>query len=305
MSRKLFAGAIALLSPWLAIDARAADVVLDPPVLVNRVAGDVSVDAEGVVQAYHVTSDVPASLATAVEGLVKQMRFDPVMEGDKAVPVTVPMRVTLTAQPLDDGGMNLQLDNIAFVAPKNGECPWRPGDVARPLVRPVSRVPVVYPLGARMTNASADVLASVRVNQDGTVANVAIIQSALIDARGEPDVVARLLVDFEAATLDALRQWRWEVRPIPGTPVTEPIDGMVPVRFTMMHSAPRKPGDWVWMTRDAKRPSPWTLEHPGIPSPGVADVLDDEQVCSSVILHVRSPAASASAAEPMPTRASH
>lgn len=268
--------ALLALAPLSARAALAASDIEDP-LLVTRVDCTIVIDREGKVAEYTPHTELPAPIAERVRDMVRAVRFMPVEEQGRIVNAQVDMRVVVTATKLDDGGMRLAIENLVF--PDEQKDPDKVGGAAKTSAqaRVDRKTPLQYPRGALMAGGQADQLAVLRFGPDGKVADIAIEQSALVHGRASKRDAARLLDQFEAATLAGLRGWTVDPATIPAA---ELVDGgfiaYVPVKWRLGVNgdppAEEKPGAWSLETRTRRRVPAWRPVVDGAPQPGVADL---------------------------------
>jgi hypothetical protein len=266
--------ALLAASPIASAGLTPADI--QAPVLVTRVDCRIVIDRTGRIVDYRPRSALPAPLAERVRDMVMAVRFVPVEVDGKIVNAETDMRVSVTAEPLDDGGLRLALDNVTFPGEKTAG-----GPNAFDAARGGHKASPVYPREALMIGADADVLAVLRFGPDGRVVDAAVQQSALVHARARPADAARVLALFERATLAGLRQWRVDPAAMPQDSRSgDGFVGFIPVNYrtTNARTPPPepRPGDWTLETRTAKRVPAWVPTADQAPQPGVADLADGE-----------------------------
>ena len=146
---------------------------------------------------------------------------------------------------------------------------------------------------------SARVLVALQFSPEGEVLELLPVQSMLFNTRGNDKLLANAIAQFEAATVEAVKQWRAEVKAGPGAPPTaEDLsayttveDVSTPQVFGQRHRIPAEPvGEWRMVARGPKRPVSW-LSGTGASPVGVADVNSGETLPLAGAPKFRSPVA--------------
>lgn len=250
---------------------------MEQPILVTRIDCRIVIDKQGHVAVYTPKTELPAVIAERVAQMVKSVRFEPVEVDGRIVNAETTMRVAVSAKKLDDGSMQLAIDNLTFPPEKTGAVP-----AGQPAV--VKRAPVRYPEEALRYQLDADVLVALLIGPDGQVREAAVQQSALVHRAGNPREVAKALQMFEKASLQAIRQWR--TTPFVASDMPEHAragDGYiayVPVQFRMGNPSKGETdgvGRWTLETRTVKRVPTWVPVDAKAPQPGASDLAQGEE----------------------------
>lgn len=275
MRSLLLTGLLAALPAVAAPPALTASQIEAAPVYVTRVDGRIVIDTAGRVVRYEPRTALPPPFAERVDTLVRGLRFEPVEVDGRIVNAETDMRVALVAKQLDDGGLQLAIDNVTFPLADAEQRALPSGG------RLVRRGVPAYPREALRLGANADLLVAMHFDADGKLKDAAVQQSALVRARGPAREVASVLNLFERAVVQGVKQWAVD-------PASMPADSRVPdgyvayVHFSYTVSdSPRppadpRPGEWTLQTRTVKRVPAWVPALAGAPQPGVADLADGE-----------------------------
>ena len=273
-------------------------------VLTLRVDGDLTIDAEGRVVGYRIRTKLEPQIEKLVAKAVPRWRFQPILLGGKPVSATSPMRITLAATEAN-GGYEVRVDNVVFrpntkedyeaelaaqrEAAARGLSIEASGKKAEDSGEPRQQVfitankltPPGYPAGLNKAGVEGVVLLNLRLNPDGTVADVFASQSSLLNVKGRPELLdrARTMLEKNAAT--TARKWRFNVEAKePSTLTADALTVRVPVEYSL--SAPGAKdaslaGKWRHEYRGPNFPVPWLLGVEGEQPVGVSD-LDSGEV---------------------------
>ena len=277
--------AIALLAALLAAPLQAAPemrtrsqpalLVIETPVLASRVDGWIEVGAEGSVVGYEPITVLGEPLATRVKAMVRGFRFEPVVEGGRAVVARARMRLALVASELPDKSLRVSIENVTFPDPDGTP------SVQAGVPRVVKKAPMRYPEANLPLGLAARVLVMVNMDGTGAIRDVAVRQSALLHARGSQSQVQKALAEFETAALRSISRWQVQTERVPGSPpAAEFLTGLVVVEFTVTGSPRPRAGMWVWETRSAARPAPWADTETAARMPGVGDVSGQDALAT-------------------------
>ena len=250
----------------------------DPPALevvaVMPLEADIEVDPTGLLTHFELRSDAPKDIRAGMGALVGNWRFEPPVDPD-GEPDAVKARMRLVLRADAEGEQfRVSVDNVRFEHPPSTE---------HLLERPSARITFGelerprYPRWAYQHGGSATVLVAVRVAPDGTVADAAVVQSALYDAKDTSVRARRALGMFESSTLATALKWQFQVTPI-GEPTLADLTLVVPVQY--YRDAKREKvaelGQWRRIARTPRVPIPWLPVDAGRVEPGVADVGGSE-----------------------------
>lgn len=275
--RKWFVGSLllpmALASP--ALLAKKLEVMPVESVVAMQVDGWVSFDPTGKVEDYQISTALPDSIRTALDGTVRKWKFHPVRVGGVPRHAKARMRVTLAAKKEADG-VHVAVDNVVF--------PSEQGDVGvlvdgqpEPISGKKLRPPG-YPIGLMQQGVTGAVLLAIRVGPDGRAADVLAVQSMLYDVRGSASALRVGIRMLEQSAIDAAKAWTFNV---PATAKPRNADEQtitVPVEYVMDKAKVDLAGKWRTVVRIPKRPIGWMTPDAGAQSVGVADAVAGEMI---------------------------
>ena len=278
-------------------------VVGGESVLTMRVDGELTIGTEGQVLTYNIRSKLDQSVQAMLAKAIPQWRLRPVRQGDKPVLAKTPMRITLAATPIP-AGYEVRIDNVVFTpltpadyeeakaferaAYARGERITSGDETPHQMVVINSEKlqPPGYPSGLLMAGVEGIVLMTLRLNQDGTVAEAFASQSSLLNIKGKPGLLDKARALLEKQSLLAAKGWRFKIEAEqPASLTAADLSVRVPVEFKL--SAPRKEagasfaGSWRNEFRGPNLPIPWLLGKPGEQVVGVSDLNNGEQVSGS------------------------
>ncbi|MBK7206136.1 MAG: hypothetical protein IPH90_09055 [Thermomonas sp.] len=173
-------------------------------VLTMRVDGELSIDPEGRVMDYRITTKLDPQVEKLVRRAVPAWRFKPILVDGKAAIATSPMRITLAAEEMAQG-YRVTVDNVVFrpnttqqyeaeqASKKAHPRMSVAGEAPAPLVWITSKrlQPPKYPSELQRVGVEGMVLLNLRLNPDGTVAEVFAAQSSLLNVKGGSSLLDR------------------------------------------------------------------------------------------------------------------
>ena len=302
MKRVLLGGLLAIAS-MQAAPAVAVTPVVGESVLTMRVNGELTIGTEGQVLSYKIRSKLDPALQVMLDKSIPRWQLTPVRQGGKPVNAKTPMRITLAATQIPQG-YEVRLDNVVFTpiskedyeakaaaarAIREGGEAITVGDAppSQPVVFDSGRMlqPPRYPVGLMRAGVSGAVLLHLRLNPDGTVADVVASQSSLFDIKGASGILDKARGLLEKESIRAARSWSWHVDAAhPELLTADDLTVRVPIAFRM--DSPGKQGDdntavWRQEFRGPNLPVPWLLGKPGEQVVGVSDLNNGEQVSGS------------------------
>ena len=302
MKRVLLGGLLAIAS-MQAAPAVAVTPVVGESVLTMRVNGELTIGTEGQVLSYKIRSKLDPALQVMLDKSIPRWQLTPVRQGGKPVNAKTPMRITLAATQIPQG-YEVRIDNVVFTpiskedyeakiaaarAIREGGEAITVGDAppSQPVVFDSKRMlsPPRYPVGLMRAGVSGAVLLHLRLNPDGTVADVVASQSSLFDIKGASGILDKARGLLEKESIRAARSWSWHVDAAhPELLTADDLTVCVPVEFRM--DSPGKQGDdntavWRQEFRGPNLPVPWLLGKPGEQVVGVSDLNNGEQVSGS------------------------
>ena len=289
------------ITPALAaitLAASAANVFAQAPaaegesVLTLRVDGELSIDAEGRVLDYRIDTRLDPQVESMVRRAVPSWRFKPILSDGQPVIAKSPMRITLAAVEHEQG-YQVKVDNVVFRPNTQAEHEAEEaalkahprmsveGETPGPRVWITSRSlrPPKYPPDMQQAGVEGIVLLNVRVNPDGTVAEVFAGQSSLLNVKGNAGVLDRARVILERNASAAAKRWTFDVAAEDSRPLSAgAMTVRVPVEY-MLASPGAAPepiaGKWRHEFRGPNLQAPW-LRGENAPKIGVSDLNGSE-----------------------------
>ena len=307
MKRVLLGGLLAIAS-MQATPAVAVTPVAGESVLTMRVDGELTIGTEGQVVAYNIRSKLDPTLQALLDKTIPRWHLAPVRQGGKPVNAKTPMRITLAATQIPQG-YEVRLDNVVFTpiskedyaareaaarAIREGGEAITVGDAppAQPVLLDSKRMlsPPRYPTGLMRAGVSGAVLLHLRLNPDGTVADVVASQSSLFDIKGSSSILDKARGLLEKESIRAARSWTWQVHAAhPELLTADDLTVRVPIEFRL--DAPSKDGGeavavWRQEFRGPNLPVPWLVGKAGQQLVGVSDLTGSEQVAGSSVFQL-------------------
>jgi len=260
-------------------------------VLTLRVDGELSIDPEGKVADYRISTKLDPQLERLVRRAVPSWRFKPILVDGKPVIASSPMRITLSAEEMKEG-YKVVVDNVVFRPNTREE--WEAEEAsrkARPRMSvageaPPSMVwitskslrPPSYPPLLQQAGVEGMVLLTVRVHPDGTVAEVFASQSSLLNVKGSSKQLDRARLMLERNATDAAKRWTFTVKTEDASPLSaEALTVRLPVEYFMVgRGGPDKlVGQWRHEFRGPNQQAPW-LPATNARKVGVSDLTGNE-----------------------------
>lgn len=292
-TRKIFT-TLVIASVLASSGTRAAtsiDVAKGEAVLTLRVDGQLSIDPQGNVVDYQISTKLEPQVEKLVRRAVPGWRFKPIHLDGKPVIAQSPMRITLSAVEMAQG-YKVMVDNVVFRPNTREE--WeaeeanrkdRPrisvaGEAPKPLVWITSKTlrPPSYPSEMQRAGVEGIVLLTLRLHPDGTVAEVFASQSSLLNVKGSPALLDRARLMLERSASAVAKRWTFAVS-AEDMPSLSPEDltVRVPVEYSMGGSSgPGKlAGQWRHEFRGPNQPAPW-LPDENATRVGVSDLNGNE-----------------------------
>lgn len=263
-------------------------------VLTMRVDGELSIDPDGRVMDYKIGSKLDPQLQKLVQRVVPSWRFKPILVDGKPVIAKSPMRITLKAEEMAEG-YQVKVDNVVFwPTTKEQHAAEEPsrrahpgmsvaGEEPEPLVWITSKSlsPPSYPSGLMRSGVEGIVLLNIRVNPDGTVAEVFAAQSSLLNVKGRSTLLDRARIMLERNASTAAKRWRFEVAAEnPASLSPEDLTVRVPVEYIMSTSGDPQDalvGKWRHEFRGPNLTAPW-LPDEKASKVGVSDLNGNEML---------------------------
>ena len=305
--KRVFFGLLLALSSVQAAPAAAATPVVGESVLTMRVDGELTIGTEGQVLSYKIRSKLDPTLQALLDKVIPHWHLTPVRQGGKPVNAKTPMRITLAATQIPQG-YEVRLDNVVFTpiskedfaaqdalnrAIRAGGEAITMGEEppAQAVVYEAKRMrPPGYPVGLMRARVEGAVLLRLRLNPDGTVADVVASQSSLFDIKGSSDILDKARGLLEKESMRVARSWSFHLDAAhPELLTANDLTVSVPVEFRM--NSPGKRGDdntavWRQEFRGPNLPVPWLVGKAGQQLVGVSDLTGSEQVAGSSVFQL-------------------
>lgn len=299
--RMLKAGVLALLLASAGAQAgdRLAVQAAGESVMTMRVDGDLLIDTEGRVTEYSLRTALDPSLRQMLDKAVPAWRLVPVTQGGRPVNAKTPMRIILAAREVP-AGYEVRIENVVFApitpedhaaakasqlaARERGESIGVAGEQPRVTVFITHQKmqPPRYPKGLMIAGVEGTVLLSLRLNPDGTVAEVVASQSSLLNARGRSSVLDKARALLEQESMRVAAQWRYTVDAVPPELLdVEDLTLRVPIEFRMGRGDGKVgalDGAWRLEFRGPNLPAPWLQGKASEQVVGVSDLAGSEQI---------------------------
>lgn len=293
----LLASASAQAGDRLAVQAAGESV------MTMRVDGDLTVGTQGEVEAYTLRTELDPTLQQMLAKAIPMWKLVPMQQGDRPVRAKTPMRITLAASEVA-GGYEVRIDNVVFApltkedheaaraaeraAIKSGEviAPVGESVQAPVLISAKSLQPPGYPMGLMRAGVEGIVLLNLRLNPDGTVAEMFAAQSSLLNVKGRSETLDKARALLEKESMLAARRWKFTIETSnPAALDSEALTIRIPVEYAM--NQPKKSKDesfvgaWRYEFRGPNLQAPWLLGKEGNQIVGVSDLNGSEQVSGS------------------------
>lgn len=210
------------------------------PEYTMRATGEIEIGPDGAVREFEFDGGLPKAVRGLIESSVPTWRFEPVLVAGRAVVARTHMSLKLSAIPLEDERYRIQLDSAWFGTPQQ-----------RGKIKPPK-----YPADAIQAGVGARVLLSAKLDPQGNVIDVHPYQTSLTKD-GNARTVQRYRERFEAASLHAVKQWKYDPSELvdgeaSGITVTIPIefaltsmDRSIGNRWRRYIPGPITPAPWV------------------------------------------------------------
>ena len=219
------------------------------------------------------------------------------------------MRITLAASEVA-GGVEVRIDNVVFapLTDEDRQAAWadkraafESGHAIEPLGEP-AQAPVLisartmhppgYPIGLMRAGVEGVVLLNLRLNPDGTVAEVFAAQSSLLNVKGGSEILDKARALLERESKRAARRWTFTIETRdPAALDIFALTVAVPVTFVMV--GPQKgqgepfAGGWRYEFRGPNLRAPWLRAETGVQIVGVSDLTGGEQVSCNTPFRLR------------------
>ncbi len=229
----------ALLTCLLSQTVTAAD--LEHRVIVT---GRIAIDPEGRVTEQSLETPLPSAISEALQRRIAAWRFEPVRVDDRPVVATTRMDLSLRLVEADDQ-ISLFVDSVHFGSPASHPNQQR------------GRGAVRYPSSMLKRRVGGRVVLAVRLDSNGSVAELHPYQTSLSVRTGSEREAERFRAALEQASLRAVAHWQFDM--------SERIDGtahgttvMVPIEFRIVDQGARSRSDsWRTLVPGPVRVVPW------------------------------------------------
>ena len=268
-------------------------------VVTLRIDGELTIDPAGQVRDYKIRTKLDPKIQALVAKAVPAWRFKPVLVDGQPVNARTPMRITLAAAETR-GGYEVRVDNVVFTPQSKEDYEAEraskkaldeqgktltEADDPSPLGQAVDitsskLTPPGYPKGLAIAGVEGIVLLNLRLNPDGTVAEVFASQSSLLNVKGRPELLDRARVMLEKSASSVAAKWTFKVQAKdPAALKPGDLTVRVPVAYTL--SSPGAKGDslvgtWRREFRGPNYPVPWLLGSEDEQAVGVSDLDSGE-----------------------------
>jgi TonB family protein len=207
---------LALILVLMAAPAFAAET--PAPEFRLAVVGELVVGPDGTVRDYSLEAGQAPLIENLIEKSVTAWKFEPVLMDGKPVVAKTRMSLSILASPAGDD-YALRVDDVWF------------GDFKST----GKTIPPRYPKAALKEGVEARVLLTARVDASGKVVDVHPYQTSL-SRKGHEARWRRL---FEAASMEAARQWTYEPDQFDGRPQAL-TTVQIPLEFTLVQGSTKK-----------------------------------------------------------------
>ena len=235
--------------------ARAARVVEGlEAVSILSLKGRVVIEPDGRVGSVKVDTALAPALTAAVEQMVSEWRFKPIVVGGVPQRATTGMNMVLAAREAADVEAKYRVwvesvdfsDDTATAVPADGEGPALTG-------RKMS--PPGYPPALEMRGVMGSVLLAFRVSPDGTIGKIMVVQSHAYEFNRPKGSLTHSIETMERVAMNAARRWTCNVPP--GHPDTDrEMTVTTRIVFTLGYELDQ-PGVWLRVQRTPKRAIEW------------------------------------------------
>lgn len=294
--RLLQAGVLAL---WLACTGAQAGTApaeqgSGESVLTMRVDGELTIGTQGEVEAYALRTELTPDIQKMLDKAIPKWAFVPIEQDGKPVRAKTPMRITLVAREIGEQKYEVKIDNVIFVPltkedrEANEAAERAAGKAVVRLNSLQSHLYPKYPYELFASGVEGSVLLRLRVNSDGSVADVFAEQSSLYNVKGSPRVLDKARSLLEKNAMGAARKWTYSVEnSSPG----QKHMVRVPVEYVIN----KKPdeverygvGVWCYEYRGPRLDPPWKKADDMEPVVGVSDLNNGEMVSGNTPFRLR------------------
>ncbi|SHE45344.1 energy transducer TonB [Thermomonas hydrothermalis] len=289
--RLLQAGVLAL---WLACTGAQAGTApaeqgSGESVLTMRVDGELTIGTQGEVEAYALRTELTPDIQKMLDKAIPKWAFVPIEQDGKPVRAKTPMRITLVAREIGEQKYEVKIDNVIF-SPLTKEDREAAERAAGKAVARMNRLPFPrYPQELMLAGIEGSVLLRLRLNPDGSVADVFAEQSSLYNVKGSRRALDKARALLEKSATDAARKWTYSVENA-SAEQTQDIDVKVPVKYSLKGPDEIERdgvGVWRYEYRGPRLDPPWKKADDMEPIVGVSDLNNGEMVSGNTPFRLR------------------
>lgn len=221
--------------------------------LTRFVAGEIQVDARGNVTGHALrdAGDLPDGIEQMLSTAVPRWRFEPVLEGTRAVPVTAQMLIRFVAKPAESGDYLVSMPWASF---------WLP-EAQTNEVQQFSRPIHSSRLGAIASSVGFDasIFVAVRANAEGEIVDARVRQVTL---HGLGDANAIQIAQSQYAHEARIAARRAQFYPLPPEELDESghYEALLPIEVCLSDCNRAPPGQWALRVVGPVQPLPWREE---------------------------------------------
>jgi len=292
--RLLQAGVLAL---WLACTGAQAGTApaeqgSGESVLTMRVDGELTIGTQGEVEAYALRTELTPDLQKMLDKAIPKWAFVPIEQDGKPVRAKTPMRITLVAREIGEQKYEVKIDNVIFspLTKKDREAAERAAGKAVVRLNSLqSHLYPKYPYELFASGVEGSVLLRLRVNPDGSVADVFAEQSSLYNVKGNPRALDKARALLEKNATEAARKWTYSVENA-STEQTQDIDVKVTVKYSLKGPDEIERdgvGVWRYEYRGPRLDPPWQKADDMEQVVGVSDLNNGEMVSGNTPFRLR------------------
>ena len=216
------------------------------------VAGHINIEPDGTVSQVGLDQQekLPPGVVEWVRASALKWRFEPVLRDGKAIRMRAPMSVRLVARKRDDGQYLIQIRNADFQGKYDPSDPANVGFIKMRLPK--------YPDEASWSRISGTVYLRVKVERDGSVADVAVEQVNLRFIAAE-DNMRRARNVLAKNAVAAARNWTFRIPSEGPSAAQASWDVRVPLCYSLDQSALRgeEYGRWYSYIPGPLQHVPW------------------------------------------------
>ncbi len=232
----------------------------DESVRTMRIDGDLTIDPQGKVLDYRITTPLRGQINGLLDKAVRHWTFQPVLVDGQPVTARTGMRITLGAREVESG-YAVAIDNVTFHNKEESATGEKGISEETPEVSVKARslVPPKYPSGLMRSQVSGGVMLMVRVTPSGDVADLAVVQSAVYNVKGQSKTLAMAREKFEDSVLAVARRWKFDVTAKLPNPDAEALTLAIPVQFVAFDTPADPIGTWRVEQRGPLSIAPWLV----------------------------------------------